>query len=138
MILVALTIYSYRKLEITFKYNSVSPDFNFKPTSVIGSIFSAITGTLVSAAGGFVNGVRLDGQVTCLNHSFLPLYLPDIEHEVLIDGKSCMNVVRTYALWLKPRASETIPINMTLTTSDLPQVALAGITHRGVINVEVQ
>jgi hypothetical protein len=138
IVLVSLAAYSYKRLVITFKSTSASPDFKLKPTSVVGSIFSAITGNLASAAGGFINGVRLDGQITCVNNSFVPLYLPDMDHEVSIGGKSCMKMIHTYACWLKPRGSETIPINMTLSTNDIPHVALAGLTHRGVINVEIR
>jgi hypothetical protein len=138
IIMVVLAIYGYSRLVITLKSINASPQFKVKPGAVIGSLFSVITGNFVSAATRFIDSVRLDGQISCLNHSFVPLYLPDIEHEVSIGGKSCLNPIHTRALWLKPGASEAIPINATLSTSDIPQVALAGLTHKGVINIKIQ
>jgi hypothetical protein len=138
IILLCLAVYSYRRLEISFKTVSACPDFKFKPASVIGSLFSAFTGNYIAAAGGFINGVRLDGRISVLNHSFVPLYLPAIDHEVFIGGKSCAKMIHTPALWLKPRRGEAIPISITLNTNDIPQVALAGLSKRGVIDVEIQ
>ena len=138
IILAGLAVYGYSRLVITLKSISASPEFKMKPASVVGSLFSVITGNFVAAAGGFINGVRIDGQIACLNHSFVPLYLPHMEHEVSLGGKPCLHPVHTHEIWLKPGSSETMAINMTLGTSDIPQIALAGLTHGGVINIEIQ
>jgi hypothetical protein len=136
--ILGLAVYSYRRLVITVKSFSSSPDFKLKPTSVIGSLVNVITGNYVAAVAGFVNGVNLHGEIACINHSFVPLYLPGIEHKVSIGGRSCLNAFHTNAKWLWPGASNTIPIDMTISTNDIPQVALAGITHGGVIGIEMQ
>jgi hypothetical protein len=141
IIFVVLAIYCYGRLAFTLKSVSASPEFKMRPAAVIGSLFSVVTGNFISAAGaagGLVNGVRIDGQIACLNPSFVPLYLPEIEHDVSIGGKLCQHPFHTHALWLKPGASETMPINMTLGTGDIPQVALMGLTHSGVIDIEIQ
>jgi hypothetical protein len=137
IIFIGLAVYSYRRLVITPKSISALPELKLKPASVIGSLFSAITGDFISAAAGFINGVKINSQIACINRSLIPLYIPDIEHEVSIGGKQCLNPIHTHALWLKPGSSETIPITMTLSTNDIPQLTLAGITHKGVINIEI-
>lgn len=138
VILAVLTVFAYTRLVITFKSVSVSPDFNLKPASVMGSIFNAIMGNLVGAAGGFVNGVKLDGQIICRNRSIIPLYLPDIEHEVTVGGKLCQNVVKTPARWLAPLRDEAIPINFILDKGEIPHVAIAGLTSRGAIDIRIK
>jgi hypothetical protein len=135
---VAVAVFSYSRIEITFKSVSASPDFNLKPASVMGSIFNAIMGNLVGAAGGFVNGVKLDGQITCRNRSIVPLYLPNIEHEVTVGGKLCQNVVKTPARWLAPLKDEAIPINFILDKGEIPHVAIAGLTSRGAIDIRIK
>ena len=138
VVLAALSVFSYTRLAITFKSVSASPDFKLKPASVIGSIWNAIRGDLVSAAGGFVNGVRLDGRIICKNRSIMPLYLPDIDHEVTIGGKPCENIVHTKSVWLGPFGMESIPINFTLATGEIPHVAMAGLTSRGAIDIRIK
>jgi hypothetical protein len=111
IILAGLAVYGYSRMIITLKSINASPQFKVKPAAVIGSLLSIVTGNFVSAAAGFINSLRLDGQIACFNHSFVPLYLPEIEHEVSIGGKSCLSPIHTHALWLKPGSSETVPIN---------------------------
>ena len=137
IVICALAVYAYSRLVITFRSVSVAPDFKATPTSILGSIWNAIRGNLVSAAGGFVNGVRLDGEIICRNRSLFPLYLPDIDHEVSIGGKACENIVHTQAAWLKPLTDETIPIHFTLATGEVPHVAISGLTGLGAIDIKI-
>jgi hypothetical protein len=137
ILLAVLAFLSYRRLSVTIKPISAFPEFKFKLASMIGSVVSFIARNFVSAAGGFVSGVKLNGQVIIQNHSFIPLYFPAIEHQVSIGGKSCLNTVCTRSLWLKPGASVTLPVTLTVGTSDIPDVALDGLTHGGAIAVEV-
>jgi hypothetical protein len=137
-LLAVLVVLSYTRISVTFESVSASPDFKLNPTSVLGSIWNAIRGNLISAAGGFVNGVRLDGKIICRNRSVIPLYLPDIDHEVTVGGKACENIVHTKALWLMPGKNETIPVNFTLATGEIPYVAMSGLTSRGAIDIRIK
>ena len=138
IILAGLSIYGYSKLVITIKSVRVVPEFKIKPSTVIGSLFSIVTRNFVSAAGGLLNGIRLNGQILCLNRSFVPLYFPDIEHYITIGGKRCIDSVHTHALWLWPGSRKIVPVSATLGTNDIPQIALSGLTHKGAIKVEIQ
>ena len=138
IVLVALAAFCYSRLTISLKSVRVSPEFQVNPASVIGALFSLVTRSFISAAGGLIKGVRLDGQINCLNHCILPLFIPAIEHEVLIEGRRCLKTIHTGALWLKPGAGKVLPINITLSTGDIPQVALGGLTHGGDIHIEIQ
>ena len=123
IIVAGLAIYCYSRLVFKLESISASPEFKVKPAAIVGSVLSMATGDFFSAAGaaaGLINGVRIDGQIACLNHGFLPLYLPDIDHDVSIGGKQCLKTVHTSALWLKPGGSEAIPVNMTISTNDIP------------------
>ena len=134
----ALAVYNYARLVITFKSISAVPDFKATRTSILGSIWSVIKGNLASASGGFENGVRMDGEIICRNRSLLPIYLPDIEHEVTISEKVCENMVHTKATWLKPRSDEAIPINFTLAAGEIPHVAISSLTGLGAIDVRIR
>ena len=138
LIVVLLVLFSYRRLTFTLKPISAFPEFKFKLASLIGSVVSFIARNFVSAAGGFVSGLKLNGQIIIHNHSFMPLYFPAIEHEVSIGGKSCLNTVCTRALWLRPGASVTLPVTLTVGMGDIPDVAMDGLTHGGAIAVEIK
>jgi hypothetical protein len=135
LILVIMALISYRGLTVTLKPVSAFPEFKFKLASLVGSAVSFIARNFILAAGGFISGVKLNGRIIIHNHSLMPLYLPAIEHEVSISGKSCLNTLCTRALWLRPGANVTLPVTLTVGTGDIPDVAMAGLTHGGAIAI---
>ncbi len=137
VMLAALAFYGYRRLAISVRSVRVFPEFQVNPASIVGGLVNLLTRNFVSAAGGFIKGIKVSGQLTCFNRSRLPLYLPATEHEVLIEGTPCPGIIRIGAFWLKAGASRTFPVRIHLGKDSIPQVALVGLTRRGGVNIEI-
>jgi hypothetical protein len=137
-LLTVIAIYGYKRLVVSFTSLRIYPEFRVNRSSLLGALVGVVTRNFVSAAGGFIKGVKVEGKINALNSGRVPLFLPASEHEVVVEGKPVPRTVRIAAFWLKPGAARVFPIYITLDKDQLPGVALGVLTRGGKIDIEIR
>lgn len=138
IVVVALTVYSYRRLKVSFDAVRVLPEFQFSLGTVLGALAGMAMRDYAKAAGDVLKGLKVEGKVVFANRSFGPLFLPTTEHKVLVDGVLCPQDVRLPAFWLKPHATRDFSIGIALAKDSLPKVAGAWLSKKGTVEIEIR
>ena len=137
-VITVIGILTYKKLTISFTSLRVYPEFKVNRNSLLGALVGVVTRNFVSAAAGFIKGVKVEGKINVFNPGNVPLYIPASEHEVLIEGRPSPQVIRLGAFWLKPGGTRVLPVCVNLSKEHIPQVALKVLTRGGKVNIEIR
>jgi len=135
---VTILVRCYRRLTFSFDSVRALPEFEFSTGAVLRALVGVVTRNYTQAAGGLLKGLKVEGIIVCTNQSFTPLYLPATEHKISVEGSLCPCEVRLPAFWLKPHAARSFPVSVALNNECLPQVAIAVLSGKGVVRVEVR
>lgn len=86
--------------------------------------------------------VTIEMTVDVHNTSFVPLYIPALEHNLSIKGKPLGSTVYTQSIWLGPWGNETIPVSTSIPGDVLPRIFLQYIQEyiysRGSVDITMQ
>ena len=96
--------YGYNQLDADFDAQSISPEFDVGLGSVAGALLDLLRADPIGAVLRFVEGVRIEGDLVFINSTFVPLYLPGLEHRLTINGQECERLLRTEATWIAPNS----------------------------------
>jgi len=138
IVLVVVIVRGYRKLMVKFDSVRALPELQLNTGTVLSALVGILTRNYVQAAGGLLKGLKVEGNIICTNSGLLPLYLPKTEHRISVEDRVCSGEVRLPAFWLKPRTARTFPASVALDKGCLPQVAVAGLSGKRTIRVEVR
>jgi hypothetical protein len=134
---VALGAYGYSKLETEFDASNFSPEINTSPENVIYTIVDILSFNYLEAAIDLIDGVRIDGTLRFTNNSFIPLYIPEMEHQVYIEGHQCKEKFNTPSFWLGPSSHQDEAINLLVGLEDVPEILLQVLANGGTSNVKI-
>lgn len=129
--------YGYSQLQTSFQAQEVSPEIPGSRSSIWNAILNIFSGDLYSAVTSIVTGLNVEGTLTVSNPSFIPLYIPAMNHEVAIEGKKCPRAIRTQAMFIAPSSRESQRINLLISLRDLPEMALRSIANGGAIHISI-
>jgi len=130
-------VYSYSQLDTDFNAQSSSPEFNINAESVAKAILYTFLGDLSDAAQSIVKGLSIKGEIIFTNNALIPLYLPHLEHEVIIEGKKCPDIIETESMWVGPNNSKSQPFSLLIQAEHLPEIAFSAIAQGGTVNIEI-
>ena len=68
--------------------------------------------------------VTVETTVDVHNNSFVPLYIPALEHNLSLNGKPLCDTVYTESIWLGPWGNETVPVQTSIPGNALPLIFL--------------
>lgn len=138
IIIAGLGFWGYARLGTDFNSHQISPEIEVSGRSVITSVISAAERDWLGTFESYLKGVNIKGTITFHNPSPVPIYLPDMEHNVFIEGKECENPIRIGSLWLGPRATRTKSFDALVITKDLPDLAVAALARGGTLNIKTE
>jgi len=134
---IALGVYGYNQLETDFDATNFSPEINTSPENIISTIVDILTFNYLEAAIDLIDGVRIDGTLSFSNNSFIPLYIPEMEHQVYIEGQQCQEKFRTPSFWLGPSSYRDQKISLLVDLEDVPEILLQVLVNGGTSNVQI-
>jgi len=134
---VALGAYGYNQLETDFDATNFSPEINTSLGNIIDTITDILTFNYLEAAIDLIDGVRIDGTLSFSNNSFIPLYIPEMEHQVYIEGQQCQEKFRTPSFWLGPSSHQNQTISLLVDIEDVPDILLQVLVNGGTSNVKI-
>ena len=134
---VGLTANAYSNLETDFRTSSVSPDVDVSLGSISSMLLNIATGNFLGAAIAPLKGVIIEGQIIFQNNSFIPLYLPRMEHAIKLEGQPSENSAPTQAGWLSPHETKLEPFHIEIGKAAIPTIVLGALANGGQIRVDV-
>lgn len=82
-----LVAYSYTQIHVSFTNASLnSIDWNVSASSIVKGILNAITGNWLAAAFDVIDGIKVNLFFDLTNGGFLPVYIPNLTYDLLING----------------------------------------------------
>lgn len=137
-IVLGLVAYSYTQIHISLDNMSFAGfDWNLSGTSILKSLFNALTGNLISAALSIITGIKLNLIFALSNNGIFPVYIPDISYDLSINqikiGQGNSNVDLT----INPGETKQLPLLQDFQFSSLTPVASSVIDSNGMMDVKV-
>jgi hypothetical protein len=136
-IVIGTQIYGYSSLKTDFSATGVSPQYNTDLDSIVESILNIFNGNFLDAASLFIQGLNIEGSLVLTNDSFIPIYLPAMEHEIMLNGIPTQNLIQTDSMWLAPKSTHSETFQILIDTADLPQVILNLLANGGNIDIAI-
>jgi len=134
---IALGVYGYNQLETDFDATNFSPEINTSPENIISTITDILSFNYLEAAIDLIDGVRIEGTLSFSNNSFIPLFIPGMEHQVYIEGQQCQEKFRTPSFWLGPSSHRDQTISLLVDLEDVPEILLQVLVNGGTSNVQI-
>jgi len=85
-----------------------------------------------------IAGIQVDTTADIHNTTFVPLYLPEMEHALYIGDEYIGDAERTPSMWLGPWAKKPMPVSGFVPRDALPDVVKALIESGGSIDITVK
>ena len=121
---VGIAIYGYGQLQTSLQIQQCSPEIDVAAKSGVSAV-------------NRIMGLNLEVVQVFTNPSFVPLYVPPMNHEVAIEGKKCRNVIQTRAAAIAPSGHVSQSISLQISCHDLPEVALHPLANGGTIDITI-
>lgn len=129
-LIAGLGYHGYGRLEVTAS-RPTSPieqfgfDFDMEDGSPLDRLGNLTSDEWVKLVALVIEGVEVEVTVTMENRSFVPLYVPGIDHQVYLEGHSFGTPVHTPSIVLHSWEKREIPVKITLTLGDAVPALLA-------------
>jgi LEA14-like dessication related protein len=135
-----LLYYSYTQINVelnTVSFHSIDwVDMTFSALVNLG--LNAITGDLLSAAINLVDGVNLNLFFGLTNNGLLPVYIPDLSYDLLVNDVNVGQGYTTVDTTIYPGDGKEIPIVQNFQKSGLAPVMSSIISNDGVMQIKVK
>jgi len=125
-----LGYHGYSRLEVSAS-RPTSPierfgfDFDREGGSALDTLRNLTFDDWVKLVALIIEGVEVEATVTMQNRTFVPLYVPAIDHQIYLEGHRFGTPVRTPSILLHSWEKREIPVSITLTLGDVPPAVLA-------------
>jgi LEA14-like dessication related protein len=135
-----LLYYSYTQINV--ELNAVSfhsidwANMTFSTLMNLG--LDAITGDWLGAAINLVDGISLNLFFGLTNNGFLPVYIPDLSYDLLVNGVNVGKGRTTIDATIYPRDSKEIPIVQNFQKNGLSPAISSIISNDGVMEIKVR
>jgi len=85
-----------------------------------------------------IKSVTVETTVDVHNNSFVPIYIPAMEHNMSINGKPVGSPIHTPSMWIGSWGNESVPVSTSIPREALPGIILGYIISGGNIDITVQ
>ena len=135
-----LLYYSYTQINVelnTVSFHSIDwANMTFSTLMNLG--VNAITGDWLGAAINLVDGINLNLFFGLTNNGFLPVYIPDLSYDLLVNGVNVGEGYTTIDATIYPGDSKEIPIVQNFQKSGLSPAISSIISNDGVMEIKVK
>ncbi len=117
---------------IVYGYSSVEVDSSGNSTLVL---------ELDKDRGRFdplIESVTVETTVDVHNNSFVPLYIPAMEHNMSMNGKPIGSPIHTPSMWIGSWGNESVSVSTSIPREALPGIILGYIVSGGDVDITVQ
>jgi hypothetical protein len=121
---VGVATYGYSQLQTTLQIQQCSPEIDVAAKSGVSAV-------------NRITGLNLEVVQVFTNASFVPLYVPPMNHEVAVEGKRCRSIIQTRAVAIAPSGRVSQSIDLHIGSHELPEVALHPLANGGMIDVTI-
>ena len=105
IVVIAGTGFGYSQLQVQRSGSlSITPALKAHIGSIGSAMFSVFSGDLGVAAESVIEGVRFKGTVEVANESFVPVFIPKLEHHVFVQRVATSTTFDTPSMFLAPGA----------------------------------
>ena len=135
-----LLYYSYTQINVELNAISFhSIDWaNMTFSTLINLGLDAITGDWLGAAINLVDGINLNLFFGLTNNGFLPVYIPDLSYDLLVNGVNVGQGYTTVDATIYPGDNKEIPIVQNFQKSGLSPAISSIISNEGVMQIKVK
>ena len=138
-LLLGFIIFGYTQLDMTSpQVTGVRPALDTSVDAVAQAGFRLLVGDLPGAAEAVLHGVELSMEVDVANAVSLPLFIPSMEHRVLLNGVEVTEPVKMPGRWLGMGSTDPVSFDVLILTDRLDDTALAMVLAAGDLDLEVE
>jgi len=135
-----LLYYSYTQINVelnTVSFHSIDlANITFSTLMNLG--LDAITGNWLGAAMDLVDGVNLNLFFGLSNNGFLPVYIPDLSYDLVVNGVNMGQGYTTIDATIYPGDNKEIPIVQNFQKSGLSPAISSIISNDGIMEIKVR
>ena len=135
-----LLYYSYTQINVelnTVSFHSIDWA-NMTFSTLINLGLDAITGDWLGAAINLVDGINLNLFFGLTNNGFLPVYIPDLSYDLVVNGVNVGQGYTTIDATIYPGDNKEIPIVQNFQKSGLSPAISSIISNDGVMQIKVK
>ena len=135
-----LLYYAYTQINVELNEISFhSIDWaNMTFSTLINLGLNAITGDWLGSAINLVDGINLNLFFGLTNNGFLPVYIPDLSYNLIVNGVNMGQGYTTVDATIYPGDSKEIPIVQNFQKSGLTPAISSIISNDGVMEIKVK
>lgn len=135
-----LLYYSYTQINVelnTVSFHSIDWT-NMTVSTLMNLGLNVITGDWFGAAINLVDGINLNLFFGLTNNGFLPIYIPDLSYDLLVNGVNMGQGYTTVDATIYPGDSKVIPIVQNFQKSGLSPAISSITSNDGVMQIKVK
>lgn len=140
IIIGGLLYYSYSQISVELNdvsYHSIDwTNFTFSTMLKLG--LNALSGNWLSAAFDLIDGVNLNLFFGMTNNGFLPVYIPDLSYDLLVNGVYVGNGKSTINMTINPGESKQINAFQNFKKQSLTPAISSIVSNSGVMDIRVK
>jgi protocatechuate 3,4-dioxygenase beta subunit len=140
LIVSSLIYYSYSQIHVELddvSYHSIDwTNFTFSTLLKLG--LNALSGNWLSAAFELIDGVNLNLFFGLTNNGFLPVYIPDLSYDLLVNGVQVGKGKSTINQTINPGESKEIKAFQNFKKSSLSPAVSSIVSNNGVMDLRVK
>lgn len=91
-----------------------------------------------SSQGPLIRGVTAETTIDVRSSTFTPLYVPAMEHQLLIGGEPVGSPLQTPVMWLRPWGNQSLPVSVFIPREDLPGLIVWYLVSGGDLDITVE
>lgn len=138
-IIAGLVYYSYTQIHVSLNdvtYDSIEwAPFSWSTMLKLG--LNALTGNWLGAAFNLINGINLNLIFGLSNNGFLPVYIPDLSYDLLINEISVGRGYSNVDMTINPGQTRELPILQNFKKSSLSPAISSIVSTGGIIDLRV-
>lgn len=138
-IIAGLVYYSYTQIHVSL--NDVNFDSiewaSFSWSTMLKLGLNVLTGNWLGAAFDLINGINLNLIFGLSNNGFLPVYIPDLSYDLLINGVSVGRGYSDVDITINPGETIELPILQNFKKSSLSPAINSIVSTGGIIDLRV-
>ena len=134
-----LAYYGYSNLEVEFgEFTGLQPEFSIDADSLREAMEGLTVLEKLSVLRQYLDEVGIEATGELHNSTFVPLYIPPLDHELYVDGELLGGPVHTESMWLGSQETLSVPVEVRMPVAELPPRVIQLVYSGGSIDVTVE